>query len=468
MRTRTEQLLTLGIRTDGILLPRKDLDLTRWATVACDQYTSEPEYWQQVEAAVGASPSTLRLIFPEVWLERETESEKSTRIARINETMRSYLSEELLVPVAGPVLTERTTRDGHKRIGLILSLDLECYDFSVGSQSLIRATEGTILDRLPPRIRIREHAELELPHIMILIDDPAGRVMEPLYAAAIQSETRSHPAPADSGLSGQCNGCQKLYDFPLMENSGHLRGWSVTDDELLDGLMEGLLHLANPETFRNRYGTDSGTGVLLYAVGDGNHSLATAKSCWEKRKATLSESERKNHPARFALIELVNVHDNGLLFEPIHRVLFGASRDRFVQDFQQWHTRQGIQTSILPSSSQAPYNSPAMQQCVLLGVGGEEIIYWENPCQQLAVGSLQLFLDSWLKQHPAIGIDYVHGGEVVRRHAMEKDTLGFLLPVMRKEELFPTVITDGALPRKTFSMGEAHEKRFYLECRKIR
>ena len=468
MDSRTGQLLALGIRTDGILLPKPGIDLTRWATVACDQHTSEPEYWKHVETVVGASPSTLHLIFPEVWLECETESEKNARIAHINETMRQYLSEALLVHVPGPVLTERTTRDGHKRLGLVLSLDLERYDFSVGSQSLIRATEGTILDRLPPRIRIREHADLELPHIMILVDDPAGSVLEPLHAAATRTDAIRRGDPSESAMPGQSTGCQLRYDFPLMENSGHLRGWSIEEESLLDGLKEALLQLANLDAFRSRYGAGPGTGVLLYAVGDGNHSLATAKSCWDKQKSALTSAERETHPARFALIELVNVHDKGLVFEPIHRVLFGATRDRFVRDFQNWHDQQGIRTTILPSADPSPSLAPGMQQCALIGAGKEETLCWENPRQQLAVGSLQLFLDQWLAQNPTVGIDYVHGEDVVRRHAMEPDTLGFLLPVMRKEELFPTVIADGALPRKTFSMGEAHEKRFYLECRKIR
>lgn len=455
MQSQLEQLFALGIRTDGILLPRPDLQYGKWAIVACDQYTSEPEYWLKVDQQVGTAPSTLRLVFPEVWLERESEAEKAARITRINEAMRNYLTQQLLLPVDGPVLTERTTRDGHRRVGLMLSLDLEQYDFAVGSQSLVRATEGTILDRLPPRIHIRENAPLELPHIMILIDDPQRRVIEPMHEAAQKSK------------KGPKDGLRCVYDFDLLENSGHLCGWSVTDASLIEGMTQGLTQLADPGTFQKRYDTSPDAGVLLYAVGDGNHSLATAKSCWEQCKRTLSAEEQHTHPARFALVELVNVHDEGLVFEPIHRVLFGASRDRFVKDFLAWHHTQGLQVAVVPAGGSNSDMPAEAQCCTLISSDAEETLLWINPQQQLAVGSLQIFLDVWLKENPSAGIDYVHGADVVRKHAEQQGNLGFLLPVMGKEALFPTVIRDGALPRKTFSMGEAHEKRFYLECRRI-
>jgi hypothetical protein len=451
-----DKLLALGIRTDGILLPGPELDHTRWAVVACDQYTSEPEYWIRADQLVGEAPSTLRLIFPEVWLDRESEDEKQTRIRAINSTMDAYLARNLLLAVEGPVLTERTTRDGQVRAGLMLSLDLERYDFSNGSQSLVRATEGTIVERLPPRIRIREHAALELPHIMILIDDPERLALEPLHAAALQASCRDE--------AGIC----KVYDFPLMENSGHLRGWAITDNQLLERFADALTNLSRPEGFKARYGTDDKAGVLLFAVGDGNHSLATAKSCWEKIKPTLSEAEREYHPARHALIELVNVHDAGLVFEPIHRVLFHTQREAFVSAFLAWHAEKGIEVAVVASSDPSPHAGSGTQVCTLLSEKREDCLYWKNPRQQLAVGSLQAFLDDFLVNHPDSVIDYVHGEDVTRRHACQPGTLGFLLPVMRKEELFPTVIRDGALPRKTFSMGEAHEKRFYLESRHIR
>jgi hypothetical protein len=446
----------LGPRTDGILRPPSTVDPAKWAVVACDQYTSEPEYWHRLEQQVGDAPSTLRLIFPEVWLERESGSEKAARIARINDTMRAYLADNLLVPVGGPVLTERVTRQGKTRVGLVVSIDLEQYDFSVGSQSLVRATEGTILDRLPPRIRIREHAALELPHIMILIDDPDKRVIEPLHAAA-----------RASGADGK-DGMRPVYDFDLLENSGHLRGWAIQDDALLQEMTQALSDLARPDTFRSRYALSGEAGVLLYAVGDGNHSLATAKSCWEQRKQSLSEAERQSHPARHALVELVNVHDDGLLFEPIHRVVFGASRESFLEDFHAWHAERGLRLSVGGTDADTQGDAGvSVQSCVIISGNKEESLLWHNPQQQLAVGSLQAFLDAWLPAHPEAAIDYVHGDDVVRRHAQTPGNLGFLLPVMGKEELFPTVIRDGALPRKTFSMGEAHEKRFYLECRRI-
>lgn len=447
-----EILESMGIMTDDILLPVAGTDMTKWAVVACDQYTSEPEYWQRIEARVGTAPSTLRLIFPEVWLDREDDSQKQQRITAINHTMADYLSRGLLCPHRGPLLTERTTRHGQRRLGLMLSLDLERYDFSVGSQSPIRATEGTIVDRLPPRVRIRENAGLELPHIMILIDDPDRAVIEPLHTAC-------------ANASGA--GIRQVYDFPLMEESGHLRGWTVSNDALLTGMATALARLADPEAFARRYRTDGTAGVLQFAVGDGNHSLATAKTCWNRIREGLSDAARENHPARYALIELVNVHDDGLVFEPIHRVLFNVDHDAFVRDFTAWHAENGIRTRIEPARNDgaAPH---AEQSAVMVSAAGRERLVWENPKQQLAVGSLQAFLDMWLKANPDAAIDYVHGDDVTERHGCGPGNLGLLLPVMKKEELFPTVIRDGALPRKTFSMGEAHEKRFYLECRKIR
>ncbi len=462
MATWQEILDSLGVMTDDILLPQEGTDMTKWAVVACDQYTSEPEYWLRVEALVGQSPSTLRLIFPEVWLEREEDSRKRERIATINRTMADYLAQGLLRAHRGPLLTERTTRHGQRRLGLMLSLDLERYDFSAGSQSPIRATEGTIIERLPPRVRIRESASLELPHIMILIDDPQRAVIEPLHAACIAG---AEPGHADTVHSSDA--IRPVYDFPLMEHSGHVRGWTIADKGLLDGMAASLARLADPEAFARRYGTDGKTGVLLFAVGDGNHSLATAKTCWNRIREGLSEAARENHPARYALIELVNLHDDGLVFEPIHRVLFNADHDVFSRDFAAWHAKRGIRTRIEPAVGE---NVPAdgEQTAVLISPQGRERLVWENPTQQLAVGSLQVFLDDWLASRPQTTIDYVHGDDVTAHHGAEPGNLGLLLPVMEKEALFPTVIRDGALPRKTFSMGEAHEKRFYLECRKIR
>ena len=286
----------IGIQTGNILLPKAGLDLTKWAVIACDQFTSQPEYWNKVANIAGKSPSTYHMILPEVYLNTP---EETSRIHSTQENMQNYLDQGIFQPVEGLILVERTVA-GKTRYGLMLALDLERYDFSKGSQSLIRATEGTILDRLPPRIRIRQGAPLELPHIMVLVDDPTRSLIEPLVAL-------KHNLP-------------RLYDMELMLGSGHLTGYHVASHKLESQVVAALENLASPAVFYPKYGVDEEKGILLFAVGDGNHSLATAKSIWEKIKSQVGP----NHPARYALVELENVHDEGLDFEPIHRVLFGV------------------------------------------------------------------------------------------------------------------------------------------------
>lgn len=479
------EMKSIGIQMDEILLPSADSDMTRWAVVACDQYTSEPEYWNRIGNFIGDAASTLHLIYPEVWLDQETESRKAERIAAINQAMEQYDADHFLQAHQGPILVERTTRSGRCRLGLMVSLDLERYDYLDGSQSLIRATEGTIVDRLPPRIRIRENARLELPHIMVLIDDPEKTVIEPLYAAAFPVQS---PRIPENDSRAQM---EIVYDFQLMENSGHLTGWKCNSEPLLTRMVNALARLADTRAFQSKYRFGPEYGVLLFAVGDGNHSLATAKSCWERLKKTVPQSDQATHPARYALVELVNVHDEGLFFEPIHRVLFGADLKEWLQAFTEWHQVRGIRTRIEPFASDAlpqpedplhpafplpPEELPASgtplpsgsQAALMIHQRGKQKLIWENPSCQLAVGSLQSFLDEWLANHPESILDYVHGNEAAERLGSKSGNIGFLLPPMGKEELFPTVIRDGALPRKTFSMGEAHEKRFYLECRRIR
>ncbi|HEX5943507.1 MAG TPA: DUF1015 domain-containing protein, partial [Anaerolineales bacterium] len=292
----------LGIQIPQVYLPRTGTDLTKWAVIACDQFTSQPEYWNEVEKIVGDAPSTLNLTFPEVYLEKPDGDE---RIKNIQATMRKYMDEGVLQPHDGLVYVERTV-DGKTRKGIVLCLDLESYDYNKGSSSLIRATEGTIVDRLPPRMKIREGATIELPHILVLIDDPNRTVIEPLGAAKSKLET--------------------LYDFDLMLDSGHLAGYAV-NDELENQVVEALRALASPETFAAKYGIGMDQPVLLFAMGDGNHSLATAKAIWEKIKSQVG----MDHPARYALVEIENVHDEGLEFEPIHRVLFGLKKDLFTE-----------------------------------------------------------------------------------------------------------------------------------------
>ncbi len=297
---------SICLAVPDILLPKAGVDLTKWAIIACDQYTSEPDYWRKAAELVGDAPSTLNFIYPEVFL---NERDPDARIARIREHMDRYLKQNLFDEAEGLVYLERTTGP-HPRKGLVACLDLEQYDFRKGATSLIRATEGTILERIPPRVRIRQGAPLESPHIMVLIDDPDDRVMGPLAAGK--------------------NRLKKVYDFELMLGSGHLTGWRVEDHGLEKGVLDGLAALADPAAFTAKYGLPAGTPVLLYAMGDGNHSLATAKTIWEKTKAEAADKTAVlASPLRWALVELVNLHDEALVFEPIHRLLFeiGAGRD---------------------------------------------------------------------------------------------------------------------------------------------
>ncbi len=443
---RKKLMTDLGISIESVLIPKNSIDLYKWAVVACDQYTSQPEYWKDVEDITNSSPSTLNLIFPEVFLERETEAEKQQRIDGINKAMATYLEQDIMEELTDSlVLVERTFESGKTRNGLMLSLDLERYDFKKGSQSLIRATEGTILERLPPRIKIREKAQLELPHIMVLIDDKEKSVIEPLME--------------------KVSAIKEVYSGNLMKNGGSIKGWQVDDEAMIQGVYEAFSKLADPKGFNERYQLTGNQNVLLFAVGDGNHSLATAKACWEALKANLSEEEQKNHPARFALVEIVNLHDPGLEFEPIHRVLFNVDPDTFFEAFMSYFGQKGCKAYVA-SGQPDTQNKCHCIEFVSEHKTGSLVV--ECPQQNLDVGTLQSFLDEYLKAHPESGIDYVHGDAVTRDLGSRKGNMGFLLSVLDKNELFKTVILDGALPRKTFSMGEAEEKRYYLEARKIR
>lgn len=410
-----------------ILLPRLDAEgMKKWSVVACDQYTSEPEYWKETAQIAGNSPSTLNLIFPEVYLE---DSGADERIAAINRTMQQYLDEGLFKEFPHSlVLTRRTQADGKVRTGLVGAIDLEQYDYNKGSTSQVRATEATVPSRIPPRVRIRRDAALELPHIMILIDDVKRTVIEPL------EQKRS--------------ALTKLYDFDLMQNGGHLEGWLV-DGENAKEVFAALDRLADKDEFNARYGL-SGQDVLLYAMGDGNHSLATAKECYEQKKR---EGAPEAALARYALAEVVNLHSEALEFEAIHRVVTQADTNKLMSDM----------------TEQLGLTAPAdgMQTFTVLLNGERKAYSIAKPTANLTVGSLQSFLDRWLADN--VGkIDYIHGEDVVESLSAAEGSIGFLLPAMTKAELFPTVIKDGALPRKTFSMGHAHDKRFYCEARKIK
>ncbi|MBN8459573.1 MAG: DUF1015 domain-containing protein [Verrucomicrobia bacterium] len=424
-----------------ILLPTPDTDPSKWAVIACDQFTSEPEYWEQAASIVGDSPSTLNLILPEVYLGKPGEDD---RVRTIRETMQAYLASDILVPCDRFILVERTVA-GKTRHGLMLELDLEHYDYNKGSQTLIRATEGTILDRLPPRIRIRQGAPLELPHILVLIDDPNHTVIEPLV--------------------GMARNMDPIYDFDLMLGSGHLTGFALEGAEVERHVASTIQALADPDTFRKKYGVDADRGVLLFAVGDGNHSLATAKAIWESIKSEVG----MDHPARFALVELENIHDHGLEFEPIHRVLFEVRHD--FREAMKAHFGDGVRFHACDSETEmvdlVNNQSPEAQAVGCVDPDGYCVAYVNTPSCNLPVGTLQRFLDEWKNEGGFGEIDYVHGTDVVTRLGMQAGNVGFYLPAMAKGDLFKTVILDGALPRKTFSMGEAIEKRFYMECRRI-
>ena len=431
----------IAIQVPDIYFPRQGVDLTRWAVIACDQYTSQPEYWRKVEEIVGNAPSTLNMIFPEVYLEKPGADE---RIGHIQKTMLDYLSSELLAPYSGMVYVERQVA-GRLRKGLVLALDLEHYDFNKGSCSLIRSTEGTIIERLPPRIRIREGARLELPHILVLIDDPECSVIEPV---------------ADSKAR-----LKELYDFELMQGSGHLKGYLVNDAVIESGIIAGLEELATPRTFAAKYGVGRDEPVLLFAMGDGNHSLATAKAIWEKNKSRVGMDD----PSRYALVEIENVHDQGLEFAPIHRVIFGLKQDVF-NAMQGYYGSGYTYTACndqLEMSKRVQQSGGTPQVIGVISEKGYGVVEIGNPTSNLPVGTLQAFLDDFMKNGGAEKIDYIHGEEVIDKLGLQTGNIAFLLPGMNKSDLFKTVILDGALPRKTFSMGEAFEKRFYMECREI-
>ena len=414
------------VRTPDLLLPKEGTDMHAWATVACDQYTSEPDYWKKVEATTAGKTSTYHLMLPELYLEEE---DVDQRIAVINRTMESYLKEGVFEVLPDTMmLVRRKTKYAPLRTGLVMAFDLEAYDFKKGSGSLIRATEGTVTERIPPRMKIRKDAAIEMPHIMILIDDPSCTVIEGLAKAVSES------------------GVAPTYDFDLMEEGGHIEGYAVSDSALVEGVMKGLSELADPETFCKKYEVPSDTPVLLFAVGDGNHSLASAKCHYE---------ENPNPKARFALAELINVHDAGIIFEPIHRVMFGVEESVFLAELNDYF---GDRVAMGDGDGHViPYIAGSRRGTFTIDKG----------VHTLAVGALQEFIDVYLSRHPEAKVDYIHGDETVATLAVDGN-MGFILPAMDKNDLFKTVILKGALPRKTFSMGEACEKRFYLECREIR
>lgn len=427
------ELADLGVRVPDVLLPSSDL--LPWAVVACDQFTSQPDYWREVDELVGDQPSTLRLIFPEVYLD---EAEPERRIGAINTAMADYLADGLFTEhPATMVLVRRETRHGVVRWGLMVALDLEQYSWQPDARTLIRATEGTILDRLPPRVAIRQKAPLELPHIMVLVSDGDRRLIEPL-AAAIDRLT-------------------PLYDTELMLEGGRVSGWAVTAPADLEHVANALHHLraaldpANP---------------LLFAMGDGNHSFATAKSIWNEVSQTLTPEQRVDHPARFCLVELENIYDPGLEFEPIHRVLFGIDRATFEQSLaQQCASFERSQVADTPELLTA-IEQPDGQTFGVVDADGPAVYRLREPAATIAAGTLQRTIDS-LVETGSCHVDYIHGVAVADELGRAAGNLALLLPDVPKGAFFASIVADGALPRKTFSLGEAQDKRYYLEARRI-
>lgn len=425
-----------GFHIPEIMIPKEGIDYSKWAVVACDQYTSEPDYWNEVEKIVGDAPSTLRLMLPEIFLGKDGEAEK---IKAIRETMDKYMADGTLTKLSPGCMLVKRIAEGRTRLGLVIATDLEAYDFNNGSKSLTRATEGTVIERIPPRLRIREGAPIEMPHILILIDDPEKSVIEPLVNAPKK----------------------EIYDADLMLEGGHITGCFIEEKEL-DGMKEALSALYDKAM--SKYGDGN---IIFQAMGDGNHSLATAKTNWENLKKTLTPEEIEIHPARFALCEIENIHDEGIVFEPIHRVIFannGQSGEELVTEAIELLNEQNGKAYLAKENVVVPEGAFGIP-CLTEGKRGTIIV--EEPSAQLEVGVLQNALDVMVKERHSAEIDYIHGAKALESLSTEAGNAGFALPAMDKFMLFPAVAADGALPRKTFSMGEANEKRYYIESRYI-
>ena len=404
-----------AVAIPDILLPKEGTDLQKWAVIACDQFTSEPEYWDACDKFVADAPSALRIVLPEVKLGIETEEQIEQDLKDIATNINKYMSEGIwAAPSEGFIITDRSTSLHPSRRGIMLAVDLETYDFTPGNKTLVRATEGTVLSRIPPRVKIRANAAVELPHIMLLYDDPEDKV--------ISNALKTNP--------------DVIYDTDLMQDSGHITGRFIPAGS---AAAEGIVN-----DFKSLISADG----LLFAVGDGNHSLASAKAHWENVKKTVPADQQATHPARFALAEAVNIHDKGLDFEPIHRVIFGISKDEFMAKAQEFFGKDNM--------------GAEGQSFVVVAEGSEDTtVTLTNAPHTLAVGSVQMMIDKY-----ELNCDYIHGEDSVRKLSTG-DAVGILVPGISKDTFFSTIETEGVFPRKTFSMGEAFEKRFYLEARKI-
>lgn len=402
---------SLGIRPARFLLPNKEHLNRFWPIIACDQYTSQPEIWQEADRQIGEKPSTLRLIIPEAFLDRTEELNQKALSA-----MEDYLNRDLFTELPpGIILVERQTQSG-RRLGLVVAVDLEEYEYLAGSRSLIRATEQTVMARIPPRIKLRMQSAIELSHVLLVVDDREDALLERLAAMT--------------------DDFQPLYDMDLLMQGGRIRGWHIGPGPAQEMLVATLNALkdALPEH------------TPLYAVGDGNHSLAAAKANWMRIKGKINPGEWADHPARFATVELTNLHSPAMVFEPIHRVVFGSSQEAVEEALA------GLE----------PVVSPEKADITLVAEGKELPLALPGARGRLVIDAVQEALD-----HAGFNLDYVHGDEALHEIVAKEGAVGILMPDFPKDLLFPTVVKNGRLPRKTFSMGEANEKRFYLEARKI-
>ncbi len=439
-----EILKKTGLRIPEVLLPVDGIDKRKWSVIACDQYTSQPEYWRSVTSEVGDEPSALNIVFPEALI---VDGGAAERVNSIHEHMSKYMADGVLgVQEPGLILVERTLPSGKKRRGLLACFDLEHYDYA-GGKTLIRTTEGTIMDRLPTRVDIRKGSPIELPHIMVLIDDPNSEVIDPLFERSLEP----------------------LYNFEMMMGAGQLKGWAV-DNPGASQAIETLSKMIDSDHFGKKYGVDN-EEPFLYAMGDGNHSFAAAKVIWEEIRDSAEDKEAvMDHPARYALAEIVNLHDDSLTFEAIHRVVFNIDVSSFVEDMQAYFDDSELFELSSKAEMESTFNTISQMGGHVfrfvhsMGYGVLDI---PNPIHNGEYASFHDFLDPWLEQHPEASLDYIHDAPVVDDLGSNEGNIGFFLSALDKHKFFKTIIHDGPYPRKTFSLGESDEKRFYLEARKI-
>ena len=417
-----------------ILLPSEQIPVGQWGCVACDQFTSDRSYWEKAAQAAAGGPSTLDLILPEVYLE---EDDVDARISAIHAAMDDYTRNVLTRAVDGFIYVERTEQSGRVRQGLVGRIDLEAYSYAEGAVPAIRPSEHTVESRIPPRMAVRRGARLETPHIMMLADDPGCTLIEPIGKKKEQ--------------------LRKVYEGDLMLNGGHIAGWAVEDPALLAQIDSALNVLGSQEAFDARYPQAKGGAPLTLAVGDGNHSLATAKACCEELNKTLTPEQAAVHPARWCLAEVCNVHSPAIEIEPIHRVLFNVDCATVLLSLITW-SDSNMAGCCFGGSKQQPFT--------LAGPHMSNVLSFENPTEPLTVGTIDDFIADYMERHTEARVDYVHDEPAVRA-LCKKGAVAFLMPPFAKSDLFKGVVMGGVLPRKTFSMGHAEEKRYYVECRKI-